>query len=429
MMKSNTSILLVCVVFLGFALTGCGSVPSSTSPTPSTAVGGVASLGTTTNVTVSLKDSSVPAKEITTTPRSNGTYVVDVKGLTPPYLLKAAGRNNAGTTQLYSLSTKGGWANINSLSDTAVAAAADGTSPDELYTRSDPERNRRTAYNLEAVINSLRTVLAPLFALYQTSDPITDNDDHGENSGLRAMLRDVRVTVVSGMVTVTNRQTGGVIFSGPLKNLDTGTFHPENMPGGPGTIPGTTSGATLYAENCSTCHGTLATSSMKGKTADQIQAAIAGNRGGMGSLSTLTTDQISAIAAALATTTTPPPAACTYTYDGWGVCQSNGIQIRGLLSSSPAGCTGGTPVLTQSCTYVPPTAVCGSCHAIPPATGRHTTHYPSRATCITCHGAGYSPNGVTAATHQNGAINIAATPGWNATSRTCSNACHGTKAW
>jgi hypothetical protein len=47
-------------------------------------------------------------------------------------------------------------------------------------------------------------------------------------------------------------------------------------------------------------------------------------------------------------------AACTYTYGSWSECSSSGSQTRVLQSSSPAGCSG-TPVLTQACTYVPPT--------------------------------------------------------------------------
>ena len=57
-------------------------------------------------------------------------------------------------------------------------------------------------------------------------------------------------------------------------------------------------GAALYTSNCSGCHGPLATSSKRGASATAISDAIAGNRGGMGSIS-LTPAQIAAIAAAL----------------------------------------------------------------------------------------------------------------------------------
>jgi hypothetical protein len=47
----------------------------------------------------------------------------------------------------------------------------------------------------------------------------------------------------------------------------------------------------------------------------------------------------------------PAPPLCTsFTYSAWGTCQSNGQQTRTVIASSPNGCTGGSPVLTQSCT-------------------------------------------------------------------------------
>ncbi len=45
-------------------------------------------------------------------------------------------------------------------------------------------------------------------------------------------------------------------------------------------------------------------------------------------------------------------ATCTsFTYSSWGTCQSNNTQTRTITSNSPASCTGGSPVTTQSCTY------------------------------------------------------------------------------
>ncbi|MFZ4438597.1 MAG: DUF5666 domain-containing protein [Syntrophales bacterium] len=52
-------------------------------------------------------------------------------------------------------------------------------------------------------------------------------------------------------------------------------------------------GAALYAQNCTGCHG----SGKRGKSAAATQSAINSNRGGMGSLSSLTPEEIAAIAA------------------------------------------------------------------------------------------------------------------------------------
>jgi len=57
------------------------------------------------------------------------------------------------------------------------------------------------------------------------------------------------------------------------------------------------------------------------------------------------------------------PQTCTsFTYSAWtpAVCPSNGIQTRTVLTSLPTGCAGGTPVLSQTCTYVPPVVACTS---------------------------------------------------------------------
>ncbi|MGC2062521.1 MAG: hypothetical protein WA610_06050, partial [Thermodesulfovibrionales bacterium] len=54
--------------------------------------------------------------------------------------------------------------------------------------------------------------------------------------------------------------------------------------------------------------------------------------------------------------TSHPAVTCSsFTYSAWGACPSNNTQTRTVASSSPTGCTGGTPLLTQICNYVPPT--------------------------------------------------------------------------
>ncbi len=56
---------------------------------------------------------------------------------------------------------------------------------------------------------------------------------------------------------------------------------------------------------------------------------------------------------------TPNPISCTaFTYSAYGACQPGNTQTRTVLTSSPAGCTGGAPTITQSCSYVPPVNTC-----------------------------------------------------------------------
>ncbi len=243
MKKNILTLLMVCAAMIGFVVAGCSSPGSSDSSAASHAskatVSGVASLDMMDNGTVSMIDSSVPAQEKTAAVNSNGNYTVDVSGLKPPFLLKAEGADQAGNGQtLYSVSKNGGRANINPISDTAVAASADNTGPSVLSiirSSESEDEHHRTADHFEVIISRLRTVLAPLFELYQISgNAVTDDDDENDNSGLRAMFQDVRFVVKDRRVTVTNRQTGDVIFSGSLRDLASGTFYAENMPAGPG---------------------------------------------------------------------------------------------------------------------------------------------------------------------------------------------------
>ena len=54
------------------------------------------------------------------------------------------------------------------------------------------------------------------------------------------------------------------------------------------------------------------------------------------------------------TPTTHTTISCTsFTYSSWGTCQSNNTKARTIITQSPSNCTGGTPILSESCTYVP----------------------------------------------------------------------------
>ena len=258
---------------------------------------------------------------------------------------------------------------------------------------------RTNRYNLEAVIYRLRNVAAPLFQHYN----LRFGEDWDESRAFRTLISEVSFIVKDGVVTVTNKATGGVIFTGPLNNLASGVFSPENIPGATdgGTVtppppptactytysawaacqsngtqtrtvasttpagctgtpvlsqscvytPPVIDGAALYAAKCASCHGPLATSSKLGRTAAQITAA--------NMTQGLSAAEVQAVADALAVTTPPPPPACSYTLGAWSACQANGTQTR-TVTSFPAGCTGTTPASSQSCTYVPPPVTCSS---------------------------------------------------------------------
>ncbi len=84
---------------------------------------------------------------------------------------------------------------------------------------------------------------------------------------------------------------------------------------------------------------------------------------------------------------------------------------------------------TGTTVTTPPTGSCTSCHAIPPATGRHAMHKSEGVGCRSCHGQGYSTTTVASATHANGKVNLSSRTGWRVSSRSCANSCHGSETW
>lgn len=83
-------------------------------------------------------------------------------------------------------------------------------------------------------------------------------------------------------------------------------------------------------------------------------------------------------------------------------------------------------------------APCGSCHNLPPSTGRHPTVFAKHSfmgqDCTNCHN-GIVNNGATQilnpALHVNGQKDVSLKSGgtWNPTTKTCDPACHGAKQW
>ena len=107
--------------------------------------------------------------------------------------------------------------------------------------------------------------------------------------------------------------------------------------------------------------------------------------------------------------TPPPPTTCSsFTYSAWGACMSNNTQTRTVATSSPAGCTGGTPVTSQSCTYVPPITTCsytysawGACQSNNTQTRTVSSVTPAgcTGTPVTSQACTYTTPGAAAASH------------------------------
>jgi mono/diheme cytochrome c family protein len=353
--------LAASVVAVLLAACGTGSGPSLT---------GVAQAGGPVVGKVTVVDASAVPRRATAATGADGAFTVDTTGMTPPFLLKVEGTSRSQTVRLFSATGGDRGADVNPITSAAFSGGAgecDEGDDDDEFEQQDGRRHHDTAGRVTKLLAQLQVALAPLFERYGITDPATDR------AAVRQLLEDVRFEVRRGVLTVTNRETDAVIFTGRLDDLAAGTFDPAAMPPGPGTPPPppTGDGAALYEASCASCHGPLATSDVRGESAGEIREAIEEDEGGMGALSGLSLTQLQAIAAALSGTSGGgggTPGACVYTYGAWSACM-DGTQTRTVLSSTPTGCTG-TPMLTQACSVTPPpidgaalyTTHCAGCH-------------------------------------------------------------------
>jgi mono/diheme cytochrome c family protein len=108
------------------------------------------------------------------------------------------------------------------------------------------------------------------------------NDNRGRNP--------MNVSFTASQTSAEKNPAGAPLSTSPAPTPD-----PDYLPSSVVSLDGTL----LYAANCATCHGTLATSTKQNKTFTQIKSAITGNTGGMASVGALTDAQLQAIATVL----------------------------------------------------------------------------------------------------------------------------------
>ena len=219
----------LCLAGATLLLAGCGGSPGVSSQV----VSGVASAGATLAGQVDLKDASGVAAK-TALIANDGSYSVDVTGMKAPFILQAKGSANGVAYSLNSFATGTGTANVNPLSHLLVASAA---GVDDPFDASDAATLGKIGAGLPAATQTLQAKLQRLLKMYDAEnvDPIGGHylADH---TGLDGMFDDVKITVLGGVVTVTNAKSGAVIFTGSITDLKDGQFTDDdnNLPGPPG---------------------------------------------------------------------------------------------------------------------------------------------------------------------------------------------------
>ncbi|MBF0147454.1 MAG: DUF1566 domain-containing protein [Magnetococcales bacterium] len=198
---------------------------TSTSTTSSSdKVSGVAAAGAPMVGQAWLKDST--GKQIgPSTIAADGGFSFDVAGLAAPFYLAAKGNVGGQSYTLYSATTSMGTANINPLTNLAVAAAAGVNDPSLAYGSLDGKSIPIpiTQATLESAIKDVKTMLAPLLNSYQADvDPLKDSFT-ANRSGLDAVFDVVKVSInaSNGNVSLVDRSNNKEIVSAEVTKLRT----------------------------------------------------------------------------------------------------------------------------------------------------------------------------------------------------------------
>jgi len=226
--RSCTAIAAFSLMTLGLILSGCGGSSGGAS---TEVVSGVAAVGDPLSGQVSLKDSSNPSKLKTTVIDKDGLFAFDVSDMQAPYVLQATGSAAGENYKLHSFADGTGTANINPLSDVIVATAAGDDDPEDVFEKADSAKCKRIRNNMETTVAVLLNKLQPLLKQYNAehTNPITSRYI-ANHLDLDEMFDKVKIKVSKGILTIINKKSTAVIFSGKLSDIANGVFNGGSLP-------------------------------------------------------------------------------------------------------------------------------------------------------------------------------------------------------
>ncbi len=240
---------LLGLLVIGAVLSACGGgleiAASSIAGAPQQ-VNGVAATGAPLAGQVVLRDSSAQRRDKSTIIASDGSFAIDVSGMTAPFVLKASGNVDGKLVTMFSLAEKAGTANINPLSTAALASAAGVSDPAVVFDKADASAVAKASAALPASVATLQSKLARLLDAFGTdgANPVTGTFS-ADHTGLDGVFDNVTITLANGTITVTNISSGAVIFTAAVADLKNGHFtdNDDDLPR-PGSRPVAPSGVT-----------------------------------------------------------------------------------------------------------------------------------------------------------------------------------------
>lgn len=199
------------ITFIPFLFYGCGGGGGSGTPAPSAStVSGVAAAGAPLVGQVSLKDSAgTLAPGSPKTLGSDGSFSFNVSGMTAPYFLQAQGTAGGTEFTMYSVALGAGTANINPMTNIAVAAMAGVNDPATAYGSPVTYAADMTQAHLNTVITNMQAMMTNILTPYGagSTNPITGSYTTN-HQGLDAAFDVAQMNLASGTVTVIDKTSG-----------------------------------------------------------------------------------------------------------------------------------------------------------------------------------------------------------------------------
>ena len=224
-MKSNKisrTIYLVLAVVV-FIINGCGGGGGGSAP----AVSGVAASGSPLIGQVSMVDAKgTAAAGSPMTLNPDGSFAFNVSGLTPPFIMKAAGTIGGTSVTMFSVATGPGTANINPMSNIVFAAAAGVNDPALVFTNPVTNAPKITDATLSKAVADMQTMMAPLLTAFNATgmNPVTGSYT-ANHTGLDAVFDVVQMPIntTTGNMSVFDKTSGATIGTALMSRMATPT--------------------------------------------------------------------------------------------------------------------------------------------------------------------------------------------------------------
>jgi hypothetical protein len=222
---------LAITIFL-LILAGCGGGGANSGVSGASTVSGVAATGAPILGTVTLTDKNGLQRGPLATDTA-GNFSIDVAGLTAPFILRADWVSGSQSYALFSVATKSGVANINPFTNLTLQLATD-ADPAVLFGGQGvkPDTSKITDASVSAAQLRIKGLFAPLCQKYGIADfnPLSGPYVATADNKLDTMLDLMSITMVNGVLTVTNRLDGSSIAQGSLANAAVMALNLTNTP-------------------------------------------------------------------------------------------------------------------------------------------------------------------------------------------------------